>query len=128
MVDLQFPEYCNMRRDICLEHFKRIEQRLNTFFETQGSALTLARNEMERRLEGMNEFRAQLNSQANTFQSISGANEDYEAINNKLADLNSWKSFQEGKAFRASTISIVALGVSVIVVLISLLSFFGGLR
>lgn len=51
-------------------------------FDAQQMALDLAKKEMDRRLEAMNEFRAQLEKQANTFLTT----ERYESCHGRLVD------------------------------------------
>ncbi len=48
----------------------RIEKSIDEKFFVRDRAIDMARSDMERRLEGMNEFRAQLQSQAQTFASV----------------------------------------------------------
>lgn len=58
-IPAQISEICNK--------ILRIEKSIEQRFEENKERINLAREQMERRLEGMNEFRAQLTEQTRTF-------------------------------------------------------------
>jgi len=49
------------------DRFEQSEKRIDERFESMGEALRIAASEMNRRLEGMNEFRAQINAAENKY-------------------------------------------------------------
>ena len=60
-------------------------------------ALDLARKELDRRLEGMNEFREQLRMQASTFVTRDTSEVHYKSIENRLRILENNKNNLEGR-------------------------------
>ena len=82
-------------------------------FNAQQLALDLAKSEMERRLEAMNEFRKQLDKQADTFMST----ERYELCHGRLVDqINVLEKAQAAAEARGKVYAtIVAAIISIIV-------------
>ena len=91
-----------------------MEKRLAGEIVFNAKATDLAKVDMERRLEGMNEFRSQLERQAGTFLTRDRFDVEHKILADKMSDITQWKSGQEGKQGRANIISIIALIVTVI--------------
>lgn len=77
--------------------FNELEKRLVLRDEATSKALTLATGTMERRLEGMNEFREQLRSQAGTFVTRESIEPVMNAEKERVRALELWKSNIEGR-------------------------------
>lgn len=115
--------------------FEELEKRMHTMQQYQDRAYDTAKDELNRRLLGMNEFREQLQRQATTFITrekfdtiMDSHDEDHSIINEKLLQFLSkniydtelkhlsdkidsvvlWKSSQEGKQSRSNLIAIAA--------------------
>lgn len=79
-------------------------------------AIEAARREMDRRLEGMNEFRAQLFSQANTFYS-KGEHEVYkEQITARLNGIEKTLFYKEGATRWSSHIITVLIAFAIFII------------
>lgn len=61
-----------------------LEKILNIHLEGQRNALDLARKDMERRLEAMDEFRSQLSQQAGTFATVKEVRLEIEKMETKI--------------------------------------------
>lgn len=68
--------------------FESIEKQINSRFEFMEKSVAVARVEMDRRLEGMNEFRAQLSSQTVTFPTRTEMKSEIDKVGIKV-DINS---------------------------------------
>lgn len=68
--------------------FESIEKQVNSRFEFIEKSIAVARVEMDRRLEGMNEFRAQLSSQTVTFPTRTEMKSEIDKVGIKV-DINS---------------------------------------
>ena len=83
----------------CKDKFVNVYNTIEILFEKQEEALKTAKSEMDRRLEGMNEFRRQLDKQADTFMDKN----EQKIINKSCADsinaLQNIKSKLDGKMF-----------------------------
>ena len=101
---------------------------LRDYFEARITALekatSLAATTMERRLDGMNEFRATLKDQAGRFITRDELNIQMLAINETLKSLQSYRDQMEGKASAASV--YVAMGLSLLGLAIGMASLLGG--
>ena len=91
-----------------------LEKRLATELVFNTKATDLAKIDMDRRLEGMNQFRAQLEKQAATFLTRDRFDGEHKILSDRINDIIQWKSSQEGKQSRANIISILALIVTII--------------
>ena len=91
-----------------------LEKRLATELVFNTKATDLAKIDMDRRLEGMNQFRAQLEKQAGTFLTRDRFDGEHKILSDRINDIIQWKSSQEGKQSRANIISILALIVTII--------------
>jgi hypothetical protein len=89
---------------------------MNLRFESNEKQIELAKEEMERRLEGMNEFRAQLSSQAGTFLSRTEAQLQIEKVITRIVVLEKSVNFREGSRHWSEYL-IMALISGVVVVL-----------
>ena len=137
--------------EISLKHYidtriVEVKEQLRIFHTMYETALFAAKTEMDRRLEGMNEFRAENEERTSTFATISRvdaerdrSDSEYAAIKEKLSEfllsstyfiergelvkkvenLQTWVNKQEGKNTRANIIAIVAAIISGIAVLMT---------
>lgn len=81
-------------------------------------ALNLARRELDRRLEGMNEFREQLRAQANTFMTIKEYDIAHKELERRIRALEENKSNLEGRMWIIpSIIVLIQLGLLVFKIL-----------
>jgi hypothetical protein len=72
----------------------------------------IVRADLERRLEGMNEFREQLRLQANTFMTKNSFELEHRLLTRDVKELTDWKNVHIGKESKAYMISIVAIVIS----------------
>ena len=86
-------------------------------------ATTIAAINMEKRLDGMNEFRSQLKDQASTFISRNEYTVMMEKLQQDIKTLQISKANLEGKASQQSV--LIAYLISIISLCIALISFFG---
>jgi len=90
--------------------------------EEAEKALNMARQTLERRLEGMNEFRAQLKEQAGTFIIRSEFMATMERWDREIKNLNRAKDLVEGKASVTSVYLALLVGLlSIFISIINLL-------
>ena len=120
--------YLAIAEEKSLDNLKDI---MNIMSAAQNQALATAKMEMDRRLEGMNEFRKQLSEQVDTF-----VDKGYYEIQHKFVidrldrqrtrvdELQLWRSALEGKSSWSNFIAVVALAVSV---LFGILHFVSGI-
>ena len=95
---------------------EHIESRLGALEK----ATSLAANNMERRLESMNEFRQQLREQAATFVSKTEYDSKHQLLIDKISDLRESRAELAGKASQKSV--VITLIVAILSILISLIS------
>ena len=100
-----------------IKDYAKVELReyIESLISAQKEATKVAKDEMNRRLEGMNEFREQLRTQASTFLTRERFDVEHELLKEKIEELLLWKAEQQGKNDRANLISIIAVIVSVFV-------------
>jgi hypothetical protein len=102
-------EYVEARIDAMYHNFEVRIQALE-------KATTIASESMEKRLEGMNEFRSQLKDQSLTFFTRQEHILYKEAIDNDIRSLRESRANQEGKASQQSVIIAFALtGISLMI-------------
>lgn len=89
-----------------------LKEYVESRIESLEKATTLARAELERRLEGMNEFRSQLENQTRTFVSKDESSLRYEQTCNRLRDLESFRDKMEGKADQRSVTNALIVAFS----------------
>jgi hypothetical protein len=75
---------------------------------------------LERRLEGMNEFRAQLERQAGTLLTRERFDVEHQALVEKVEALSQWKAGREGQNSRAIMVSIVAAIVALLGIVVGI--------
>ncbi|MBV6343791.1 hypothetical protein, partial [Candidatus Magnetobacterium casense] len=75
---------------------KAICQKMDIRFDAQDKALEKATQEMDRRLEGMNEFRRQLDMQAGTFATRTELKAEADKLELRLAPLLRMGAIREG--------------------------------
>ena len=75
--------------------------------DSMKNALDLARRELDRRLEGMNEFREQLKNQAATFIIRESYEISYKGLERRLRVLETKKSNLEGRLWIIPTIIVI---------------------
>jgi len=122
------------------DKFIELEKRLSEKQKYQEKALQTAKEELNRRLEGMNEFREQLQSQAVTFltrerfdsqsekhtaehktidEKISRLlssdlyHSEHKTLADKVEEISTWKSKQEGAQSFANIVSVIAVIISI---------------
>lgn len=71
-------------------------KKIDLRFDANEKAIDLARRDMERRLEGMNEFREQLTNQATTFLSRTEAQLQIEKLITRIVLLEKALNYREG--------------------------------
>ena len=95
---------------------KSLCAKMNLRFESNEKQIELAKEEMERRLESMNEFRSQLTNQANTFLSRTEAQLQIEKVITRIVLLEKGLNFREGSRHWSDYI-ITAIIAGVVVIL-----------
>jgi lipid II:glycine glycyltransferase (peptidoglycan interpeptide bridge formation enzyme) len=90
--------------------------KLTLITEGQEKALIMATRDMDRRLEDMNQFRAQLTHQANTFATRIELKAEAEKLDLKLAPLLSQQNFREGSMKWTDHILTVIIAAAVMLV------------
>ena len=79
------------------------------------------------RLAGMNEIRAQLNEQAQTFVRSEAADAKFSAMTDRLANLERWRAQVEGRGGGASqTVIWIFAGLSALATVVGLMALFNG--
>jgi len=105
MSDIPLKDYIEAR-------LNEIDKRFGCLEKNNKEALVLAKEDISRRLESMNQFRAQLSSQAATFLTRERFEVEHKFLMDKIDVLNVWKAQQEGKQSRSNLISVVAIVIS----------------
>ena len=90
--------------------------KLTLITEGQEKALIMATRDMDRRLEDMNQFRAQLTNQANTFATRIELKAEAEKLDLKLAPLLSMSTYREGSMKWTDHILTVLIAAAVMLV------------
>jgi hypothetical protein len=121
--DMMPPEK-RMSDKECVELRDYIEVQIKALKE----ATNLARENMERRLEGMNEFRHQLNSQAATFITREAFEARHNLLQIQVDELRAFKATSEGKASQISVLIATGIGLAGVVLALWQISmhYFGG--
>ena len=92
--------------------------RLKEYFEQKiaslEKAVTVASTAMERRLEGMNEFRDSLKDQAGRFVT----KDEIKSLSEEIKILRDWKNNVQGRTSIAVFLAIAALIVSIIMIFV----------
>jgi hypothetical protein len=103
---------CKLRADMCDRRFSDLERILTNQISAQDRMTETTKKDLERRLEGMNQFREQLERQTNTFVDKGMYSVEHKIIAKEIEALREWKSSLEGKSSWSVVISIIALLVS----------------
>lgn len=107
MSDVALKEYLESK-------LAEMDRRYEVQSKLQDQALTLAKKELEHRLQGMNEFRAQLERQTGTFYTREKAEADMAVVKSQIAGFETWKAAHDGRAVTAHGVSIIALIISIV--------------
>ena len=110
------PNDCPFHSGVEAE-LRAVCQKMNLLFEAQNKALEEATRNMDRRLEGMNEFRRQLDNQAGTFATRVELKAEVDKLELKLTPLVRMGAIREGSS-RWSDYLIMA-GISATIVLLT---------
>ena len=119
------PAICRERVKYCdgrLEDTRKLF--LNQVVSVEKS-ISNAKDDMERRLAAMNEFRTQLEKQADNFLDRGYYEIQHKMLVDKLENLKQWRDIQEGKASWTNLLAVLAIAVSVI---FGILHFLTGLK
>jgi Fe2+ transport system protein B len=113
---------------ICDLRMGELEKLFNFRLEAVEKATRLAANTLEKRLEGMNEFREQLNQQADTFMPRSEYSFGHTRLEQDVRELRESKAKLEGKADQSSVNLALLLGIfgmliSILSVILSFIHF-----
>jgi len=99
-------------RDFMETQFESIEKRFAQYIEYNNREISSTRRDLDRRLEGMNEFRRQLDAQADTFVT----KEAFKDVIRRITDLEKTKYTREGQiALTSALIGFFMLVVALIV-------------
>ncbi len=100
------------------KRFAVLEERITNHVQSTKDALNVALSAMEKRLEGMNEFRQTLSDQTKTFVTFDMYESKHEQLVLDIKELREWRANQQGKASQTSL--IITLIISVTGVLLSI--------
>ncbi len=103
--------------------FANIKQATEDALRAMNKVRTEDREEMNRRLEGMNEIRRQLDTQAGTFLTIETFGATHEPMRQRLDKVEQLEAKAEGKASQSSV--LIGWAFSFIAVLLALYAAFG---
>ena len=101
------------------------EKRYMQMFKTAEEAVVLAKHDIEKKLDSMNEIRRQLNDQAATFLTKENFESKHDSIVKQIDDLRLSKATLEGKASQQSvnmTLFIAVIGL--LIGLVSIIMYF----
>ena len=125
MEDPCMPTVCRDRERHCHDRLEDTRKLFLIQIESMDKAVAQAKDEMDRRLEGMNQFRAQLERQTDTFMDKGYYDVQHKALTDKIELLMNWKNIQEGKSSWTNLLAVLAIAVSVI---FGILHFISGLK
>ena len=103
--------------DIVDIRLAELDRRIDQRFDYESRALQVAKASMDQRLEGMNEFRSQLEKQAREFIPRS----EHDILVAQIRLLDQWKERQEGKQSRSNLIALAALAVALLASLLDII-------
>ena len=102
-------------KDFCV---CRLHSGVTVEIKSMQDAIRLARKELDRRLDGMNEFRDQLRNQAATFVTREISDVQHKRLEDRLSSLEKQKSNLEGRMWIIpSIIVLIQLGVLIFKIL-----------
>jgi len=108
-------EYLSQRMD-------DLEEKIQVNFDLQKVALDKSDVKLDERLRSMNEFRAQMKDQSETFITRNEVMTLIDTNRNEIRDLRESRAKLEGKASQSSM--MIALGFSLVALIIEIVSFF----
>jgi len=115
---VSLKEYFDMR-------LKHIEETMNERLVSQASAVKIAHDAVERRLESMNEFRQSLTDQNKTFVSLAEfdayktmVRQDLSRLSTDITSLNLSRAELSGKASQSQVLLSLAIGITSLVITI----------
>ena len=115
---VSLKEYFDMR-------LKHIEETMNERLVSQASAVKIAHDAVERRLESMNEFRQSLTDQNKTFVSLAEfdayktmVRHDLSRLSTDITSLNLSRAELSGKASQSQVLLSLAIGITSLVITI----------
>ena len=112
-------EMCEAYRANFVNQLLSMERQVNTQIISLKDATTLAKFEMDKRLEGMNEFRNQLKDQSSMFYTKSEHEQFGKRIEDDIRSLRESRASLEGKASQNSVLIAYAItGISMIISII----------
>lgn len=104
------------------EHFKALLTAQREYFEVRlrgfDKETIIAKTEVDRRLESMNEFRKQLERQESTYLKIDDFGQWRSLLEQSVREIREWKAGQEGKASSTSVWINTGLAISALVLAI----------
>ena len=112
---ISIKEYFNVKVDA-------LEDKIISILDGQKTALEIAREGLEKRLDGMNEFRATLKDQASTFLTCAEFSAKHELIQKQVDDLRLKSAILDGKADQKSVNTIMVL--AIITVFLTIIGLF----
>jgi len=118
-------DFCDQRAEACDTRFVYLEKMSCVKADAVERALSVAKEEMNRRLEGMNGFRKQLEKQTNSFVDKGYYDLEHRNLRAELDLLREWKQIQVGKSSTTNLLAAVSMLLSFIV---AVLHFFPGVR
>ena len=105
------PHHSGMEAEL-----KGLCAKMDLRFTANEKEIRLAKEEMERRLEGMNEFRAQLSNQANTFLNRTEAQLQIEKVITRIVILEKSVNFREGSRHWSDYILTAVIAGAIVVI------------
>jgi hypothetical protein len=101
-----------------------LKEHLESRIHALEKATQVAKDEMDRRLEGMNRFRDQLDKQTRTFVDKDYFEHHCETNNDRIAKLESFKDQMTGKADQKSVtnaiiIAVISIAISIVSIIIN---------
>ena len=114
------PQFCDRLHLPLIKEIKSIkllinerEKQVNIRFDNIDKALVLARDQLDLRLESMNEIRAQLERQANTFIS----DDKFESLSEKVNSIDKIVNMRQGSSKWSDHIVTVLIGIAVVIII-----------
>jgi hypothetical protein len=102
-------------KELITVRFDELDKRMALRDTTNQQAIAVARELMEKRLAGMNEFRTQLKDQAANFVVKDTYETRHTALDNKLQDMQLWRANIDGR------ILMIVIGIPLFLALLEIL-------
>jgi hypothetical protein len=109
----EHKEVCPAHSGLC-KAIKAEAEKNDIRFQMIEKSIELAKTELDRRLEGMNELREQLTLQASTFETVAEARLIHENILNRITNLEKSAWARQGEYRWSNHIVTVLIGLAVI--------------